>query len=246
MANIITATNVFAHVDNIRGFITGCAMLLKTEGVLIIEVPYLIDFIENCEFDTVYFEHLSYISLISIMRLCSDTSMKIIDVQKQNIHGGTVRISITHEQSNHVIEKSVSDFVNNEIKLGYNNIEKYKNWSVCVNNILDTFKLEILKLRAEGKKIAAFAASAKGNTLLNACGMTTDVIRYIADETPEKIGKYSPGTGIPIVNKQMLVKDKPDYLVILSWNFADEIMAKVRAIGYDGKFILPLPEFKII
>lgn len=245
-ADIITATNVFAHVDSLWKFMQGVTTLLKTNGVLVIEVPYLIDFIENCEFDTVYFEHLSYISVLPVMRLCSNWDMKVINIEKQNIHGGTIRISISRESSDHIIEKSVSEFVNNEISMGYNSIEKYTGWSRCVKNIIDTFNVEVLKLRSEGYKIAAFAASAKGNTMLNACGISGDVIRYIADETPEKIGKFSPGTGIKIVNKQILTKDVPDYLVILSWNFAEEIMEKARSVGYAGKFIIPVPEFKII
>lgn len=245
MADVITATNVFAHVNDVRAFIHSVKILLKENGVLVIEVPYLIDFIENCEFDTVYFEHLSYISVLPMITLCSDFGMKIISVEKQNIHGGTIRISICHKDSKHPIEKSVSDFIEKELEGGYNKPDKYFEWSKCVKQIVGEFSENILKLKKQGYKIGAFAASAKGNTLLNSCNMNTDIIRWIADETPEKIGKYSPGTGIPIVNKQMLIKDEPDYVVILSWNFSQEIIEKLGPI-YKGKFIIPIPEFKII
>lgn len=244
-ADIITATNVFAHVDNVREFISCAKILLKPNGVLILEFPYLIDFIEGFEFDTIYFEHLSYFSILPLMKLCSTTEMKIVNIEKQNIHGGTVRVTIAHQNSDIPIEKNVDVFMNNEIKLGYNKIEKYNIWEKSIKNIKEEFSLKILELKRQGYKIAAFAASAKGNTLLNSTSMNTDIINYIADETPEKIGKFSPLTGIPIVNKQMLIKEPPDYLIILSWNFKEEIIKKLSAI-YKGKYIIPIPKFKII
>lgn len=243
-ADIITATNVFAHVDNVREFINCAKTLLKPDGIVVLEFPYLVDFIENFEFDTIYFEHLSYFSILPLMRLCGESGMKIISVEKQKIHGGTVRVTIAREQSIITVEKSVSDFTNNELKLGYNKIEKYTGWVASIRSIINTFSMQVLELKKQGFKIAAFAASAKGNTLLNSADMNTDIIHYIADETPEKIGKFSPLTGIPIVNKQMLIKDPPDYLIILSWNFKDEIIEKVSRI-YKGKYIIPIPKFCI-
>lgn len=244
-ADVITATNVFAHVDNINDFVKSAHDRLNDNGVLVIEVPYLVDFIEKCEFDTVYFEHLSYMSVLPVMRLCKNNNLKIISVEKQNIHGGTIRITIAKEASSHQIDKSVSDFVNHEIKNGFNKIDKYISWAECVRDIIREFSQNIVLLRRKGYKVAAFAASAKGNTLLNCCLANTDLIKYIADETPEKIGKFSPGTGIPIVNKQQIINDPPDYLVILSWNFSQEIMEKLKPI-YNGKFILPIPEFTVL
>jgi dTDP-4-dehydrorhamnose reductase/SAM-dependent methyltransferase len=237
-ADLITATNVFAHVDNVREFILSAKNLLKENGVLVLEFPYLIDFIEDYEFDTVYFEHLSYFSILPLVKLCEITEMRIISVEKQNIHGGTVRVTISHKDSSIDSEESVLKFIDNEINLGYDKIEKYNQWTDSVNEIVNNFSDDILELKKQGYKIAAFAASAKGNTLLNRCSMNTDIISYIADETPEKIGKYSPGTGIPIVNKQMLIKDAPDYLIILSWNFKEEIISKLDKI-YKGKYIIP-------
>lgn len=243
-ADLITATNVFAHVDNIRDFVLSAKILLKPSGVLVLEFPYLIDFIEGIEFDTIYFEHLSYLSVAPIMKLCELTDMKIINVEKQNIHGGSIRVTISHNYY-HEQQSSVHTFLNNELKLGYNRIEKYTYWAISVKNVINDFSSKILQLKKEGYKIAAFGASAKGNTLLNTAGMNTDIINYIADETPEKIGKYSPMTGIPIVNKQQIIKNIPDYLIILSWNFADEIIEKVSKI-YNGKYIIPIPKFTII
>jgi dTDP-4-dehydrorhamnose reductase/SAM-dependent methyltransferase len=237
-ADLITATNVFAHVDNVREFIKSAKILLKEDGVLVLEFPYLVDFIENYEFDTIYFEHLSYFSILPLMTLCDLSEMRIISVEKQNIHGGTVRVTITHEESKLKTEDSVFEFIGNEKRLGYDRVGKYLTWSGAVNDIINNFSRNVLELKKLGYKVAGFGASAKGNTLLNCAGMNTDIISYIADETPEKIGKYSPGTGIPIVNKQMLIKDPADFVVILSWNFKEEIIEKLNKI-YKGKYIIP-------
>lgn len=244
-ADLITATNVFAHVDNVKDFILSAKKLLKPNGVLVLEFPYIIDFIEGMEFDTVYFEHLSYMSVHSVNRLCEIMDMKMISVEKQNIHGGTIRVSIVHNNSSVEADKNVHQYISNELNSVYNTIDKYKQWAESVKNIINDFSLNILKLKKQGYKIAGFGASAKGNTLLNCAGMNTDIVKYIADETPEKIGKYSPMTGIPIVNKQQLIKDPPDYLIILSWNFSDEIIEKVSKI-YNGKYIIPIPHFTVI
>jgi len=245
-ADIITATNVFAHVNDVKSFIEASKYLLKYNGVLVLEFPYLVDFIENNEFDTVYFEHLSYVSVLPLNKLCHSLDMKIIDVEKQNIHGGTIRVSITHSLSELKIKESVNEFLLEEEKQGYNYVTKYYKWQSSIRELITNFSTNILELKKKGNKISSFAASAKGNTLLNSANITTDIIDYICDETPEKIGKFSPGTGIPIVHPQELLKNPPDYLIILAWNFKEEIIAKVRKLGYKGKFIIPIPSFQII
>jgi dTDP-4-dehydrorhamnose reductase len=244
-ADLITATNVFAHVDDVTDFIRAAGILLKENGVLSIEFPYIVDFIEGYEFDTVYFEHLSYFSVRPLIKLADKLNMRVIAVEKHNIHGGTVRVSVTHKNNSLHVENSVKQFEELELNLGYSSLEKYNQWSNTINDIVQEFALKLLELKKDGKKVAAFAASAKGNTLLNTIGANTDLIRFIADETPEKIGKYSPGTGIPIVNKQSLTKEQPDYIVILSWNFKEEIIEKLNKI-YKGKYIIPIPKFNII
>lgn len=242
-ADLITGTNVFAHVNNIRDFLSAARTALNKEGVLVLEFPYLIDFIENMEFDTIYFEHVSYMSILPLDRLCTSLMLKIHSVQKQDIHGGTIRVSISHYDSSHLTDESVSRFRINERTQGYDTASRYDQWKESVNRVIQDFSNRVLQLKKQGYKIAAFAASAKGNTLLNCTGMNTDTISYIVDETPEKIGKYSPGTGIPIVHKQTLLKDPPQYLIILSWNFAQEIIKKCKDLGYAGKFIIPIPYF---
>jgi dTDP-4-dehydrorhamnose reductase/SAM-dependent methyltransferase len=241
-ADLITATNVFAHVDDVRSFLENCERSIKEEGVIVLEFPYLIDFIENMEFDTVYFEHLSYMSLLPLHKLCGMIGLKIIEAENIVIHGGSVRVTIAKENSSHAVEDNIMWFLHDENEKGFNKIERYKKWSGDVQKSVRDFGNKVLALKKQGCKIAAFAASAKGNTLLNAAGLNTDIIEYICDQTPEKIGKYSPGTGIAIVHPQELTKNPPDYVIILSWNFSEEIIPKIRELC-NAKIIIPIPEF---
>lgn len=246
-ADLITATNVFAHVDSVREFIEAVKIVLHPKtGVLVLEFPYLVDFIDKVEYDTIYFEHLSYFSLQPLSYLCNEIGMKITNVEKQDIHGGTIRVTISNLLSCINVENSVLEFLKAEKDNGYCEPAKYTGWARSAKDSINKFSNEIISLKKQGFKISGFAASAKGNTLLNSAGINSDVIDYICDQTPEKIGKYSPGTGIPIVHIQELIKSPPDYLVILSWNFTDEIIDKAKNNGYDGKFIVPIPSFTIV
>lgn len=244
-ADLITATNVFAHVHDVHEFLQAAYDCLADEGILVIECPYIVDFIENIEFDTTYYEHLSYMSVLPVYRMAGEHKLQLIDVEKINIHGGTIRMTIAKKESIHEVQQSVFDFMNNERDKGFYKFELFQNWSEQVDRLVSDFKFGLLCLKKEGKKIAAFAASAKGNTLLNYSDINTDVIDYIVDQTPEKIGKFSPGTGIPIVGIDMVEKDVPDYIVILAWNFKDAIIEKLRKV-YKGRFIIPIPKWEII
>ena len=240
---LITATNVFAHVDDVSGFLAAAHDCFHREGALILEFPYAMDFIENREFDTIYFEHLSYVLIRPVVRLAAMVGLQVFDVQKQEIHGGTVRIFLGLENARN-IEPAVAEFLEKEELGGFHDVEIYRQWTTTVDTLIDDLAAQLRKLKGEGSKIAAFAASAKGNTLLNACRLDKATIDYIVDDTPEKIGRFSPGTGIPIVDRYVLAEDPPDYLVILAWNFAREIIENTSA--YEGKFIIPIPAFKII
>lgn len=239
-ADVITATNVFAHVDDVKGFLQACKIVLADTGVIILEFPYLVDFIEKKEFDTVYFEHLSYIGIWPLLVLCDSVGLTVSNVEKQDIHGGTVRVTIS---KNEFKTSNPIGYVKYEMENNFLKKSKYIDWGFDVQFDIKDFKYQIDYLQDIGKKVAGFAASAKGNTLLNCSKVKLD---YIVDQTPEKIGKYSPGTGIPIVDIETLKTNPPDYLVILSWNFFLEISEKCRKFGYTGKFIVPIPEFKII
>ena len=244
--SLITATNVFAHVDDVRGFVAAAKDCLKDDGTLMLEFPYGVDFIEHREFDTVYFEHLSYVLIEPVRRLAESLGMAVFNVQKQDIHGGTVRVFIGNTGA-HAVLPSVAEFIEKEHQDGYHDVAVYKAWNREIDALIADLKPKIGAIRASGAKVAGFAASAKGNTLLNACGFGPDTIEYIVDDTPEKIGRFSPGTGIPIVDRSRLAVDPPDYLVILAWNFAREIIAGTADFSAaGGKYIIPIPAFKIL
>ena len=243
---LITATNVFAHVDDVRTFFDAAKSCLHQEGALMLEFPYGVDFIEHREFDTIYFEHLSYVLIEPVMQLAAQTGLEVFDVQKQDIHGGTVRVFIGGVGC-HEVRPSVATFVGNEKSGGFHDDKKYLEWNQEIDKLIVDLRQQLQELKDGGATIAAFAASAKGNTLLNACRLDAGTIDYIVDDTPEKIGKFSPGTGIAIVDRSVLEANPPDYLVILAWNFARELMASTS--GYQeqgGQYILPIPSFRIV
>lgn len=244
--SLITATNVFAHVDDVRGFVSAAKNCLSEDGTLMLEFPYGVDFIEHREFDTIYFEHLSYVLLEPVRRLAESLGMVVFDVQKQEIHGGTIRVFIGNK-GRHDVLPAVAEFIAHEKREGYHAVEIYEAWNSEIDELIAELVMEIKALKSGGARIAAFAASAKGNTLLNACHFDGETVDYIVDDTPEKIGRFSPGTGIPIVNRDVLAKNPPDYLLILAWNFAKDIIegtAEFSAAG--GKYIIPIPGFKIL
>ena len=243
---LITATNVFAHVDDVRGFVSAAKLCLHEKGALMLEFPYGVDFIEHREFDTIYFEHLSYVLVEPVRRLAASLGMSVFDVQKQDIHGGTVRVFIGHE-GEHEVLPSVNSFVTAEKDGGYHDAAIYKQWNSEINDLIGDLSSKLGALKRDGAKISAFAASAKGNTLLNACRIDSATIDYIVDDTPEKIGRFSPGNGIPIVDRSVLAANPPDYLVILAWNFAREIIDSTTEFAANGgKYIIPIPAFAVL
>lgn len=244
-ADIITATNVFAHVDDIEDFLKGAKIALKPEGILVIECPYMGDHLEKMEWTQVYFEHLSYMSIKPIVMLCYKIGLHVRNVEHFDIHGGTIRFYISPTPYPAVPDNIIKYCMREDIG-GFNTIDLYKYWAEKVKKSIYDFSMEIGILKIKGSKVAAFAASAKGNTLLNSALLDYKTIDYIVDETPQKQGRYSPGTGLFIHGMDELLINPPDYLIILSWNFKDEIMEKCRKIGYKGKFIIPIPEFQIV
>lgn len=241
--DLITATNVFAHVDDARDFMQALNKALSRSGIAVLEFPYLVDFIERKEFDTVYFEHLSYFSLTPLLKLANECGLTVMDATRHEIHGGSLRVILGKTRDRKV--ENVDKILQLEYDNNLHQFKTYRDWSQDVQKTIKQFRELILKLDVHdklnviGNRVAAFAASAKGNVLLNAAGLTSNEIEYIIDETPEKKGKFSPGTGITITDFGYSYT-WPDYMIILSWNFADEIKAKCRRLGYKGKFILPL------
>jgi SAM-dependent methyltransferase len=236
--DLITATNVFAHLDNVTEFLEACKIALKDDGVLVIENPYWMETMEGNQFDQVYFEHMSYWSIRPMMALCEKVGLHLVDLSYHDIHGGTMRYEIMKQEG----EKELTEVYESNY---WNNLSDYEDWSSKVYWIKDQISQNLTAI-AKDKKVCAFAASAKGNTLLNFCGIGKDLIEFICDETPEKIGKYSPGTGIPIVGLQSIIDYHPDYVLILSWNFSEEIIAKLRPLIPNAKFIVLIPTWQVI
>lgn len=243
---LITATNVFAHVDDVRGFLGAVKQCLQDEGALLLEFPYVVDFIEHREFDTVYFEHVSYVGLKPVMRLATGLGLQIFDVEKHEIHGGSLRVFVGKEGS-HAVSEAVERLFKAEKKGGYHDFARYASWSEEIEDLIGELSYQLRHLKEHGASIAAFGAAAKGNTLLNTCRLDTSIIDYIVDDTPEKIGMFSPGTGIPITDRSRLEQDRPDYILILAWNFAAEIMESLADYRRRGtRFIVPVPGFEVV
>lgn len=246
-ADVVTATNVFAHIDDLDGVISGLKILLNKDGIFIMEAPYLIDFIEKRYFDLVYHEHLSYWSINSLITLFKRFNMVVFDIQKVPVHGGTIRVYVKKNEGKHRIESSVNEFLNKEEQLKLTDKKTYLDYA---NLVLDN-KVKLVTLlaglKAKGKTTAAYGAPAKGNTILNYFSIGTELIDFVVDDSPFKQGLYTPGKHIPVVSSKALYEKMPDYLLILAWNFADSIMKmheKYKDLG--GKFVVPVPYPEIV
>jgi len=246
-AKVVTATNVFAHIDNLDEVIRGLQILLDKDGVFIMEAPYLIDFIQKRYFDLVYHEHLSYWSIATLKRLFQRFDMKVFDVKKAAVHGGSIRVFVANNKSKYKIQQNVEKFLKKEKNAGLTDINTYKEYATKIEENKIKLLTLLQSLKIKGKKIVGFGAPAKGNTLLNFFSIGTETLDYIIDNNSWKQGLYSPGKRIPVVSPEVLKKDKVDYILILAWNFAESIMKNNRQFSKGGgHFIIPVPKPKII
>ncbi len=246
-AHVMTATNVFAHIDDLDEVIKGIKTILHRDGVYIIEAPYLIDFIEKRYFDLVYHEHMSYWSLASLSAIFKRFDMEVFDVEKVAAHGGSVRVYVKKKEGKFKRTTAVGKFLQEEKKKKLHKIETYTTYSnEILKNRMKLIKL-LTTLKLEGKTIAAYGAPAKGNTILNFFGIGPELIDFIIDDSPWKQGLFSPGKRISVVPSEELYKQKPDYLLILAWNFAPSIMKNHEKYkNRGGHFIVPVPVPKIV
>ncbi len=246
-ANIISANNVFAHTPDIHLFMTAVKRLLCPGGIFVFEVKYLGDLIGKNEFDTIYHEHVFSYILHPLVTLLGKYAMQIFDVHHVDTHGGSLRIFASHIPLPFAISPSVSTYLQKEIRAGYTDLTTYTRYAQKPPAVKKKLLALLTSLKQKNKRIAAYGASAKGSTLLQYCGIDTNFIDFVVDTTPYKIGKYMPGTHIPIVDARQWKKHPPDYILLLAWNFSDSIIKREAWFGRrGGKFILPIPAVGVV
>ncbi|MCX5788589.1 MAG: class I SAM-dependent methyltransferase [Elusimicrobia bacterium] len=245
-AKVITACNVFAHVDDLHDFMGGVAALLAADGAFVIECPYVLDFVSHGEFDTAYHEHLSYVGVSPVQTLMERHSFSVFDVEYfKDIHGGTVRI-YCGRVGKHPRSKRAEEFLTREIEFGIRDRAPYDRFAKVVLDNRVRLRAMVDDLGRQGRTVWAYGASAKGNTLMNFFGLTSRQIPKAIDDNPKKWGLYTPGAHMEIVPIDQL-KDHPvDTLMLLAWNFEAEIRRRCKAAGYEGNFIVPVPKARIV
>ena len=246
-ADLIVGNNVFAHVPNVNDFVAGLKVALKDKGIVTLEFPHLMRLIADNQFDTVYHEHFSYYSFYTVKRIFEKQGLDLFDVEQLFTHGGSLRVYAKHkEDSSKDISDNVSALLKEEELKGMLSLDYYKGFQVKVDTVKYNFVNFLLEQKRLGHKVAAYGAAAKGNTLLNYCGVKNDLIKFVVDASPHKQGKYLPGSHIPVVKNDEIKKYKPDYVFILPWNLKDEIAAQLDYIReWGGKFVVPIPEIKV-
>jgi SAM-dependent methyltransferase len=245
-ADLILGNNVFAHAPNTNDFVAGLGHLLKPAGRIILEFPYAADFIEKSEFDTIYHEHVFYFSLTALQPLFHRHGLEIFHVERLPIHGGSLRL-FAGRAGAHSKSASVTALLDEEKKKGMASLAYYEGFTRHVLELKRELVALLQDLKRQGKTIAAYGASAKGSTLLNFFGLGSDVLNFAADRSTYKQGRLTPGTHIPIVPPERLLETRPDYTLLLTWNFADEILEQQKAYrAKGGKFIVPIPKVSVV
>ncbi len=245
-ADLLLGNNVLAHVPNLNDFVKGLKILLKPNGIITMEFPHLLNLIEQNQFDTIYHEHFSYFSLYVIQKIFSFHGLKIFDVNELPTHGGSLRIYAKHNENSSSVTKRMYDLLEKEDKSGLASISTYEKFSEKVYKLKRALLKILIDIKNDNKKIVGYGAAAKGNTLLNYCGIGTDFIEYVVDQNPYKQGLYLPGTHIRIEPPEKIQETKPDYILILPWNLKYEIMSQMDSVQrWGGKFLVPVPEVKI-
>jgi len=245
-ADLIIGNNVLAHVPDINGFVEGLRVLLSSKGSITMEFPHLLNLMRFDQFDTIYHEHYSYFSLIAVRRIFEAHKLKITKAEELDTHGGSLRIYATHIDNDVIIDDSVRQILESEKNYGLDNIKTYTDFNNRIMKIKRDSIRVLSDIKDQGKQIAAFGAAAKGNTFLNYCGIGRDFIDYVVDSSRHKQGLYLPGTLIPIVGKDEILKRRPDYIIILPWNLSAEIEEEVKAARKWGcKLITFIPEARI-
>jgi hypothetical protein len=245
-AAVLHANNVMAHVPDINHFAAGIFSVLADEGAAFIEVPYVREMINRCEFDTIYHEHVFYFSLTALSSLFVRNHLKVIDVELIPLHGGSLLLTVAREGAKATAHRRVAQSLEDEKEAGMSSAAYYEGFSARVRALREELRRVLSDLKAKGARVAAYGAAAKGSTLLNYAGIGRETIDFVVDRSPHKQGKFMPGVHLPIRAPSALVEERPDYVLLLTWNFKDEILAQQDAFRRSGgKFIVPLPSVTI-
>ena len=246
-ADLTAANNVLAHVPDINDFVSGFALLLKPQGVATFEFPHLLKMIAENQFDTIYHEHFSYLSLTAVVRIFSANGLSVFDVEEHPTHGGSLRVFAQRGDTGlHSCSAKVGELLQCEAQVGMTTCDYYAGFQSRADKVKNDFMTFLLEAKRQGKSVAAYGAAAKGNTLMNYAGARPDLISYVVDRSPAKQGKYMPGSRIPIVHEDQLAVSKPDYVIILPWNLKIEITRQLDYIrAWNGQFVTAIPELKI-
>jgi SAM-dependent methyltransferase len=247
-ADLLAANNVMAHVPDLNDFVGGIAIVLAPGGVATIEVPHLLRLIESNQFDTIYHEHFSYFSMLTARKVLEAHGLQLIDVDELKSHGGSLRLYAQRaDTGRRPVSDSVTELGERERALGFDTLEGHRAFSQQVHETKWRLLEFLIARRREGKRIAGYGAPGKGNTLLNFCGIRTDLLDYTVDRNPYKQGQYLPGTHIPIRHPEVLESDRPDYILILPWNLKQEIVEQLAyAREWGARFIVPIPEVQVL
>jgi SAM-dependent methyltransferase len=243
-ADVIIGNNVLAHVADLHGFVEGIRILLKEDGVAVIEMPYVKDLVDHCEFDTIYHEHLCYFSVTALDHLFRMHSLFLNDVKRLSIHGGSLRIYVEKREN---VSSAVRDMLRAEANEGVNRIDYYRDFAERVEGIRKELRRLLGSLQQQGARIAAYGAAAKGSTMINYSGIGTDFVDFVVDRNTHKQGLYMPGQNIPVLAPEALLERMPGYVLLLAWNFADEILQQQKEYRQrGGRFIIPVPTPRVV
>lgn len=246
-ADLMAANNVLAHVPDINGFVAGFRHVLKPDGVLTFEFPHLLNLIEQVQFDTIYHEHFSYLSLLAVEQVLAAHDLMVFDVERLPTHGGSLRLYCALRSSGHAETEALRQLRADEGAAGLDRIETYANFTPRVEAVRDSFRAFLDRAREEGRRIAAYGAAAKGNTFLNYCGATADDLVCAFDANPAKQGRFLPGSHIPVLAPDQVSEVRPDYVLILPWNLKDEIMAQLAYVrDWGGRFVTASPTTRVL
>ncbi len=245
-ADLMTANNVLAHVPDINDFVRGFALLLKPDGVVTFEFPHLMRLMAEAQFDTIYHEHYSYLSLTAVDTIFTANGLSVFDVERLPTHGGSLRVYAQRQGGPHERSEAVAEVLAEEDRLGVATPDYYRGLQARAERIKNDLLAFLIEARRQGKRVGAYGAAAKGNTLLNFAGIRRDLLPWVVDRNPAKQGKYLPGSRIPIVSEEVIDCERPDYLLILPWNLRDEIETQLARIrDWGGRFVVAVPELEI-